>query len=81
MEETVMKCVICKTGDVAKATVQVEVKVGYDHLLTTVEAEQCVECGEAYYSADVLRRLEQVRDEFARKEIAPRSVGTVYQIP
>lgn len=76
-----MKCVICKTGDVIEAPVQVEVKVGYDHLLTTVEAERCVECGEPYYSAETLRQLDQLRDEFARKEIAARSVGTVYQIP
>ncbi|HYA29031.1 MAG TPA: YgiT-type zinc finger protein [Acidobacteriota bacterium] len=76
-----MKCVICKIGEVTKSSVQVEVKVGYDHLLTTVEAEKCVECGEAYYSAEALRQLERLRDEFARKEIVPRSVGTVYQIP
>ena len=76
-----MKCVICKTGEVTKSPVQVEVKVGCDHLLTTVDAERCVECGEAYYSAETLRQLDRLRDEFARKEIAPRSVGTVYQIP
>jgi len=76
-----MKCVICKTGEVTRSPVKVEVKVGYDHLLTTVEAESCLQCGEAYYSAEVLRKLDQLRDEFTRKEIAPRSVGTVYQIP
>jgi YgiT-type zinc finger domain-containing protein len=76
-----MKCVICKTGEVTKSSVQVEVKVGYDHLLTTVEAEQCAECGEVYYSAETLRHLDRLRDEFARKEIRPRSVGTVYEIP
>ncbi|MPZ75443.1 MAG: hypothetical protein GEU77_02875 [Deltaproteobacteria bacterium] len=76
-----MKCVICKVGEVTKSPVKVEVKVGYDYLLTTVEAESCVECGEAYYSTETLRQLDQLRAEFARKEIAPRSVGTVYQIP
>ena len=35
-----MKCVICKTGEGTKSLVQVEVKVGYDHPLTTVEAER-----------------------------------------
>jgi hypothetical protein len=28
-----------------------------------------------------LQQLDRLRDEFARKEITPRSVGTVYQIP
>jgi YgiT-type zinc finger domain-containing protein len=76
-----MKCVICKTGEVRKSSVQVEVKVGYDHLLTTVEAKRCVECGETYYSTENLQQLDRLRDEFASKQINPRSVGTVYQIP
>ena len=75
-----MKCVICKTGEVAQTPVQAEIKVGYDHLLVTVQAEACTECGEAYYSVDTLRYLEQLREEFTRKEIVPPSVGKVYQI-
>lgn len=75
-----MKCVICKTGEVTQAAVQAEIKVGYDHLLVTVQAEACAQCGEAYYPVESLRRLEQLRDEFTRKEIVPLSVGKVYQI-
>lgn len=75
-----MKCVICKTGEVRQAPVQAEIKVGYDHLLVTVQAEACAECGEAYYSTETLRYLERLREEFTRKEIVPLSVGKVYQI-
>ncbi|MFQ5882795.1 MAG: type II toxin-antitoxin system MqsA family antitoxin [Candidatus Methylomirabilales bacterium] len=75
-----MKCVICKSGDVKPSSVQAEIKVGTDRLLVPVEAEVCQECGEAYYSAEVLRQLERVRDEFARKAIAPPSIGKVYQV-
>lgn len=76
-----MKWVICKTGERTKSLVQVEVKVGYDHPLTTDEAERWVERGEAYYTRR--RRcssLIDLRDEFARKQIIPRSVGMVYEI-
>ena len=75
-----MKCVICKTGEVQPATVQAEIKAGLDRLLVPVEGEICQECGEAYYSAEVMRYLERVRDEFIHKAIAPTSVGTVYQV-
>lgn len=75
-----MKCVICKSGEVRAATVQAEIKVGSDRLLVPVQAEACQECGEAYYSAEVLRHLERVREDFARKVIAPSSVGKVYQV-
>ena len=75
-----MKCVICKNGEVQTATVQAEIKVGCDRLLVPVHAEACRECGEAYYSSEVLRLLERVREDFARKAITPSPVGTVYQV-
>ena len=76
-----MKCVICKSGEVRPATVQAEVKVGTDRLLVPVQAEACERCGEAYYSAEAMRYLERTREDFARKAIAPPSVGKVYQVP
>ena len=75
-----MKCVICKSGEVVQGPVQAEIKVGYDHLMVTVQAETCAECGEAYYSAETLRYLDRLRDEFAGKKIVPPSVGKVYEI-
>ena len=79
-EEIIMKCVICKTGEVQPATVQAEIKVGCDRLLVPVEAEVCRECGEPYYSAETLRHLERVREDFSHKTIAPPPVGKVYQV-
>ncbi len=75
-----MKCVICKVGEVGPKSVQAEIKVGSDRLLVPVEAEACVQCGEVYYSSDTLRHLEQVREDFERRTIAPPSVGTVYRV-
>ena len=75
-----MKCVICKTGDVRPGMVQAEAKIGCDRLLVSVEAEVCQQCGEPYYSAEALRHLERVREDFARKVISPASVGKVYQV-
>ena len=73
-------CVICKTGNVRPASVEAEVKVGTDRILVPVEAEVCQQCGESYYSTEVVRRLERVREEFARKAIALPAVGKVYQV-
>jgi len=79
-EEAVMKCVICKRGEVKRSKVEAEVKVGSDHLLVPVEAEVCGECGEAYYSTEAMQYLERVREDFLRKAITPPSIGRVYQI-
>jgi YgiT-type zinc finger domain-containing protein len=75
-----MRCVICKRGMVMPGKVQAEIKVGTDHLLVPVEADVCKECGEAYYSTETMRYLDQVRDNFVHKVITPPSVGHVYQI-
>ena len=75
-----MRCVICKTGEVRPAFVQAEAKVGSDRLLVPVEAEVCQECGEAYYSSEAMRQIERARDDFERKAITPPPVGTVYQV-
>jgi YgiT-type zinc finger domain-containing protein len=75
-----MKCVICKTGEVKPASVQAEIKVGSDRLLVPVEGEVCQQCGEEYYSSEVVRHLERVREDFAQKAIVPPSVGNVYQV-
>ncbi|MDP3091068.1 MAG: YgiT-type zinc finger protein [Nitrospira sp.] len=75
-----MHCVICKRGTVKSGTVQAELRVGTDHLMVPVETEVCDECGEAYYSTETMRHLEQVRENFLRKVIVPPSVGHVYQI-
>jgi YgiT-type zinc finger domain-containing protein len=75
-----MHCVICKKGEVQLATVEAELKIGKDRLLVPVQAEVCAECGEAYYSTETMQYLEQVRESFAQKRIAPPSIGSVYQI-
>lgn len=75
-----MTCVICKRGQVKPGKVEAEVKVGNDHLLVTVDAEVCTECGEAYYSTETMHYLEQVRADFVRKAITPPAVGRVYQL-
>ena len=75
-----MQCVICKQGKVESTRVEAELRVGNDHLLVPVESEACTQCGEAYYSPEIMRYLDQVRNEFLRKTITPASIGRVYQI-
>lgn len=75
-----MHCVICKRGEVRPAPVEAELKVGVDHLLVPVDAEVCVECGEAYYSTDTMRYLERIREAFERKKLTTTSIGRVYRL-
>ena len=67
-------------GDVRPGQVEAEIKVGSDRLIVTLWADRCSECGEVYYSAEDLRKIERLREDFARKIISPSSVGRVYRI-
>lgn len=75
-----MKCVICKSSSIERGEIEAEIKLGLDRLLVSLWAERCSECGEAYYSADDLRKLERLREDFARNAIRPDSVGRVYKL-
>jgi len=75
-----MKCVICKTGDVEPGTIETDIKVGTDRLVVRMSAERCPQCGEAYYSAEDLRKFERLREDFVRKAITPQPVGRVYEV-
>jgi YgiT-type zinc finger domain-containing protein len=79
-EKALMKCVICKRGEVKPASVQAELKIGDDRVLVRVQAEACTECGEAYYSPETMRYLEEVRDAVSRRTVTPMSIGHVYQL-
>jgi YgiT-type zinc finger domain-containing protein len=79
-EGRMMRCVICKVGEVKPGRVEAEIRLGSDRLLVSVEAEVCNECGEAYYSTETMRYLERVREDFLRKAIAPAAVGSVYHV-
>ena len=48
--------------------------------MVPVEAGVYDECGEVYYTTKAMRHLEQDRENFLRKVIAPPSVGHVCQI-
>lgn len=59
-----MKCVLCKTGNTkpGKAALYFE-RDGEPHVVRQVPAEICSNCGEEYFSSDVVQLLEGELDE------------------
>lgn len=63
-----MKCVICKTGTTykGKTTTTIE-KNGSVLVFKEVEAEICDNCGEAYFSIDTTKKLQELAEDAVKK--------------
>jgi YgiT-type zinc finger domain-containing protein len=72
-----MKCVICKSSDIQKKTVEEEIKSGMDIVLVTVEVLVCMNCGERYYNTNTMRKIENVRLKLKQKDLEVQEVGKV----
>lgn len=72
-----MKCVICKSSDILKGTVEEEIKQANDIVLIPMEVMVCQQCGERYYDTKAMRRLEEMRAKLRKKDLAVEDVGRV----
>jgi len=58
------KCLICKTGDVEPGTTTFTAeRGGRAFVFRNVPARVCRQCGEPYFDAEVVRRVEQQIDQ------------------
>jgi YgiT-type zinc finger domain-containing protein len=66
-----MQCVICKIGTTykGKASFTAE-KDGAFLIFSSVDAEVCDNCGEAYFSAETTKQLYQKAEEEFKRDIA-----------
>jgi len=72
-----MKCVICKSSDIQKKTVEEEIKSGMDIVLISLEVLVCMNCGERYYDRITMKKIENIRSKLKQKELKVEEVGKV----
>jgi len=63
-----MECVICKTGKTFKGKTTYTIDRQKSLLVfRDVEAQVCDNCGEAYFSLEITKKLQQLAEEAIRK--------------
>lgn len=63
-----MKCVICKLGETHRGkTTSTFEKEGSLLVFRDVEADICDNCGEAYFSLETTKKLQDLADEAVKK--------------
>jgi len=73
-----MKCVICKSPDIQKKTIQEEIKRGGDFLLVPLDILVCRNCGERYYDRSTMRKIEEIKQKYMQDDLAVKEVGKVF---
>ena len=72
-----MKCVICKSTNIIKKSVEEEIKIGHDIVLLVLDTVVCQSCGERYYDRKTMQKLEDVKVRLSKEDVELENVGRV----
>ena len=72
-----MKCVICNSSIIEKKQVEEEVRDGDNVVLIPIEVLVCRQCGERYYTRQIMKKLEEIEEKIKEKKISLKEVGRV----
>jgi len=72
-----MKCVICNSSIIEKKQVEEEVRDGDNVVLIPIEVLVCKQCGERYYTRQIMKKLEEIEEKIKEKKIYLKEVGRV----
>ena len=72
-----MKCVICKSGDIAQRMTEEEIRIGSNIIFVSVKALVCKECGEKYYNRAEMKRLEDMERLLRQNKVSLEKIGDI----
>ncbi|MBE0478873.1 YgiT-type zinc finger protein [Candidatus Aerophobetes bacterium] len=72
-----MRCVICNGSTIKKRQVDEELKDGDNVVLIPIEVLVCEQCGERYYTRQIMKTLEEIEEDIKEKKISLKEVGRV----
>lgn len=74
------RCPVCG-GELVEKEVEKLLKGGMHTAVLKVRAEVCLRCGERLYSAETLKRFEQIRQKLEKQEVAEfQPLGQTFQV-
>lgn len=74
-----MKCVICKSTDIQKITVEEEIKSERDIVLVPMAVLVCQNCGERYYDRTTMKKIEEFKSRVKRHDLEVKEIGKVFR--
>jgi YgiT-type zinc finger domain-containing protein len=74
-----MKCVVCKSTDIVKKTVDEEIKADANIILVSMDVLVCGNCGERYYDRATMRKIENLRLKLKNANLDIEEVGKIFR--
>ena len=74
-----MKCIVCKSIDIVKKSVDEEIRSNQDIVLVSMEVLVCNSCGERYYDRVAMKRIEELRSRLKNANLSIEEVGKVFR--
>jgi YgiT-type zinc finger domain-containing protein len=74
-----MKCVVCKSTDIVKKTVDEEIKADANIVLVSMDVLVCNNCGERYYDRTTMRKIENLRLKLKNANLDIEEVGKIFR--
>jgi YgiT-type zinc finger domain-containing protein len=74
-----MKCVVCKSTDIVKKTVDEEIKADANIVLVSMDVLVCNSCGERYYDRTTMRKIENLRLKLKNANLDIEEVGKIFR--
>jgi YgiT-type zinc finger domain-containing protein len=76
-DENKMKYVVCNSSNLEMKSVEEEIRSDKDILLIPLEVLVCLSCGERYYDRKAMKKIEEMRLKFKRRDLKVKEVGKV----
>ena len=77
------KCALCG-GKVEQRKIKKMIRIGGDvFVVKEIPAEVCIDCNEAYFTPEVVKRLQRLRSDLKDKEKIAKleMIGYTYEVP
>ena len=74
------QCPVCG-GEMVEKNVEKLLRGGFHIAVVKIRAEVCLKCGERLYSADTIKRFEQIRAKLEHQDVAEfEPLGRSFQV-
>lgn len=72
-----MMCVLCSSTKIELKTLDIQIEAGSDIVLVPMNIMACLNCGERYYSTEIMNKIEEIKSKLKNRELDVVEIGKV----